>query len=240
MNILPDWDSIQSTERWSDVLFWTGIVCLVLLAATEVASHIYGRRAGELRSEATRVADEQRQQDANDAERRRKAEVGALEKQLSEADKKTAELEKQQTPRRLTPEQKQTLIATLSPHAGQKIIFVTILGDNEAKRFMEDFIEVIDAAKWDHSGDNGILYMNFGNANDPVGVIVVLNDQSRVMKRGPAAVLPLTEALAAFGLAKAHDVTPTNDIKLGEIGLVIGRKPRAGDVEKWKGVPLQP
>ena len=40
MNLLPDWNSIESTARWSDILFWAGIVCLVLLAATEVASHV--------------------------------------------------------------------------------------------------------------------------------------------------------------------------------------------------------
>lgn len=170
-----------------------------------------------------------------------RADQSALhEKQLADADKKVAELQQQQAPRRLTNAQKQTLIAALAPHKGQKITLLTILGDGEAKRFLEDFIAVLDAAGWDHNGDAGILYGNFGGTNDPIGVIVLLNAATAAQKRGPLAVLPLTQALAGIGLVKANDVTPSNDVKPGDIGLVIGRKPRAGDVEKWPGVPLSP
>jgi hypothetical protein len=48
MTLLPDWDSIESTARWSDGLFWAGIVFLVLLAAAEVASHIISKRSAFL------------------------------------------------------------------------------------------------------------------------------------------------------------------------------------------------
>jgi hypothetical protein len=79
MSFVPDWDSIESTSRWSDVLFWAGIVCLILLAATEVASHIYGTRSTLLSDEAARHTEEQHRHDEESAEVRRKAEVEALQ-----------------------------------------------------------------------------------------------------------------------------------------------------------------
>ena len=51
MRFLPDWDSIESTARWGDALFWIGITCLVLLAAAEVASHIFSNRSSALQAE---------------------------------------------------------------------------------------------------------------------------------------------------------------------------------------------
>src|ERR1700688_3814769 len=93
MSLLPNWDSIESTSRWSDILFWAGIICLVLLAATEVASHVYGSRSSFLSEKVARHAEDQRKRDEDDAETRRKTEVEGLQKQLADADKKVADLQ---------------------------------------------------------------------------------------------------------------------------------------------------
>jgi hypothetical protein len=50
MTILPDWNSVESTARAGDVLFWVGIFALVILVAAEVGSHKYGKRTAELQS----------------------------------------------------------------------------------------------------------------------------------------------------------------------------------------------
>src|SRR5262249_45543900 len=107
---LPGWDSITNTGWWSNFWFWFGIVCLFALGASEVVSHIYGLRRDELVDAAGHAAAEQYQRQADDAEARRRAEVEGLQKQLAKADKKVADLQKSATFRRLTPEQKQTLI----------------------------------------------------------------------------------------------------------------------------------
>lgn len=50
--MLPSWDSIQSTSRASDFLFWLGIWALVVLTVAEVGSHIYGKRSTSLQVRA--------------------------------------------------------------------------------------------------------------------------------------------------------------------------------------------
>jgi hypothetical protein len=50
MKFLPNWNSIESTARWGDALFWLGIGSLILLAVAEIASHIYSSRSAILQS----------------------------------------------------------------------------------------------------------------------------------------------------------------------------------------------
>lgn len=129
MSFLPNWDSFESTSRWSDILFWAGIICLILLAATEVASHIYGNRASILSKEAAK----QQQEAEQAAEQRHTAEIGGLKSQLTEAEKKVTELQKVQPQRRLSQQEKDTLIAAMLPFPGQKISITCIMGTFMAK-----------------------------------------------------------------------------------------------------------
>ncbi|MGF6812211.1 hypothetical protein OKW30_007403 [Paraburkholderia sp. Clong3] len=50
MSILPDWNSIESTARFSNFLFWVSIIALLALGAAEVGTHIYGNRSSFLAS----------------------------------------------------------------------------------------------------------------------------------------------------------------------------------------------
>jgi hypothetical protein len=52
MDFVPDWNSIESTTRWGNGLFWAGIICLILLAVAEMASHILLNRAAALTAKA--------------------------------------------------------------------------------------------------------------------------------------------------------------------------------------------
>jgi hypothetical protein len=53
MNVFPDWNSIESTTRWSNAFFWVSILCLILPAAAQVAYHIFGNRAAYLITQKT-------------------------------------------------------------------------------------------------------------------------------------------------------------------------------------------
>jgi hypothetical protein len=110
MSLLPDWHSIESTARWSDILFWAGIGCLILLAAAEVASHVYGKRSTEL-SEA---GAHQRMADAN--QRATTADARAAQAQAD-----TDALRRRQDQRSFTDEQRRVLIAALTPFQGHRV-----------------------------------------------------------------------------------------------------------------------
>src|ERR1700692_1103838 len=220
MSYLPDWDSIESTSRWSDFLFWAGIVCLVLLAATEVASHIYGSRSSFLSGEAAQHSEDQRKQDEQSAETRRKAEVEALQKQLAEADKKAATALQQQVPRHLTDAQKQTLIATLSPFAGQEVQVATPWGDGEAKDFAEDFMAVFKAANWNTLDSPSMA----AYSKDPGGLEVILSATEIAAGKVLRSADALMKALNNLGLEPKGLNDPSVRVRL--IDFRVGHKPQ--------------
>jgi hypothetical protein len=216
MTWLPGWSSAENASTWSHIWFWFGMWCFLWLGIAEVIAFIYGLRKDNLVAASEQVAAAQAQQNQN-----------ALQNQLAEANRKTAELEQQQAPRRLSEAQKQTLITALSPYRGQKISLLTILGDAECKQFLQDFMDVLDAAGWDHNGGNGILYSMF-QGNDPVGVAVLVSEQEAAAKRGPPGVMPLIENLAAFDIVPPKRIFSNPTVAVGEIKLVIGKKPITG------------
>jgi hypothetical protein len=223
MSFLPDWDSIESTSRWSDILFWAGIICLVLLAATEVASHIYGSRSSFLSNEATRLTEAQRQHDEAEAEDRRKAEVGTLQKQLAEADKKAAEALQQQAPRHLSESQKQTLIAALSPFAGQKITIASVMGDAEGESYREDFLVVLRAARW--SFDEGSDVSQAVIVPTPVGVQVTINQDEAQAGRVLNSAAVFVTTLLQLGIVPDRTMFINQQVPAGQIALKVGTKP---------------
>src|SRR5258705_13254661 len=96
---LPGWDSLESVSRWVTFYEIAMILCLGALVGAEVLHFNYSHRKDALTTirEAKQAADTTRYKD--EAEARRKAEVDGLQKQLSEADKKVAKIQKQQAPR---------------------------------------------------------------------------------------------------------------------------------------------
>jgi hypothetical protein len=91
MPLLPGWDSVESTNWWSHFYFWVGIIFMIALIAAEAVSHIYGLRKDELVAVTERAVAEERAREIDAAENRRKAEVGALQKQLDAATAQLAE-----------------------------------------------------------------------------------------------------------------------------------------------------
>jgi ClpP class serine protease len=140
----PGWDSINSAGGWAHFWFWFGMVCFFLLGASEIVAFRYGLRKDEL----VAIADTNRQKEQQAADARHVTEIGGLKRQLAEADKKLGNLQKGATPRKLTPDQKQALIAALQPFRGQKVSVTTVMGSDDGLGFANDFIEVFRAAQW--------------------------------------------------------------------------------------------
>ncbi|WP_213029935.1 hypothetical protein, partial [Acinetobacter baumannii] len=97
---------------------------LGLLFLSEGLALVYDTRKDHLLSAAAAKAEAQRKSDADAAETRRKAEVGALQERLNEASSKVAELDKLRQPRRFTPEQRAKLAEFVTKNTTGKLKFV--------------------------------------------------------------------------------------------------------------------
>jgi hypothetical protein len=222
MSLLPDWNSIESTSRWSDILFWAGIICLVLLAATEVASHIYGSRSSFLSGEAARHAEDQRKQDEDSAETRRKTEVERLQKQLTDADKKVVELQAGQADRHLSAEQRQTILAAIAPHPGQIVDLVAVATNGEAYRYAQEFAAIFQAAGWQivNGGISQAIY-----TGDVVGITVTISAANGAAHQAPIGAARLIQTMVGLGLITEGFSGP--EVQGDNVQVRIGRKPPA-------------
>jgi hypothetical protein len=206
----PGWDTIDGAKWWSDFYFWFGIVCLFLLGISEVISHRYGLRKDELVIAAERAA-----------ETRRKAEVEGLQKQLSESDKKVADIQSQQIPRRLSPEQKATLLTSLAPFAGQKISIWCSTNAWDCVNFATDFQSVFKQAKWDTPDT-----ITFGivTGYDAKGIEVLVNPMTASdPSNTPPPVVTLITTLVSLRLMAAPELGRMAEIEPDTIFFRIGR-----------------
>jgi hypothetical protein len=210
----PGWDSIESTDFWSTFYFWFGILCLLLLAIAEVVSHYYGQRHSELVTAVAGAAAVKGQQEQREADERHRAEIAEMQRRLEET-------QRQQASRRLTPEQQKSLIATLSPFAGQKVSVVCILGDTEGQQFANDFISVFRSAKWDYGGGSGINQAAY--TVNPIGIAASVKEATPSAIPAPLGVLVV--ALADMGVMPGRNIGIDSALPPDTIQLQIGKKP---------------
>jgi hypothetical protein len=222
----PGWDSVASAGYWSHFWFWFGIVCLFALGASEVVSHMYGLRKDELVAVAESNAAAQRQNDAEAAETRRKADVETLQKKLADAERATAEAAKkasqvqtQQADRRLSDEQKRVILAAISPYPGQQIDLVAVMNDGEAIQFAEDFLAIFRAAKWGTGGVNQAAYVN----GSPIGIVAIISAAHGAAGTAPIGAGKLMIALMQLGLIKGG--LSDQSVQGETLRLIVGRKP---------------
>jgi hypothetical protein len=197
----PGWDSVNSAGFWSHFWFWVGIVCLFVVGASAVISHIYELRKDELMFD--KVASLAAKQTAQ---------VEAPQNKLEQSGTSVAEQRKAVPPTILTPEQQQALIAALSPFSGQKVRVETLAGGNDG--LANDFVEVFRAAKWQ---------VDPGSPSQVVLAKRLFGLQPTINRTGtiPPAFPALVDTLAALGLGPktgyADEQTPVGiiDMKIG-------------------------
>ena len=103
---------------------------------------------------------------------------------MTSAQTRLAELERVQTQKRLSEEQRRFLIEALRPFAGQKVSIASICGDDEGLALAQDFVSAFEAAGWDHHGEAGVTTQEW--PRDPVGIEVVLNENDARANHIPA------------------------------------------------------
>ncbi len=218
MTLLPGWNSVDAVSGIAHWLHISAIVVLALLVVAEGMALIYDSRKDTLVAAAERASAEQRQRDQQKADDQHRAEVAQVQRQLEET-------RKQQAARRLSEEQKQTLISAILPFAGQKFILQHPMGDSEAA--FTQWISVFKHAKWIDVGNSPLQTVWTGGV--PVGIEVTLNqvDAEEAQKSGkmPSSVFTLLKTLGQFGLVDEHKLFMNAEVAPQTIDFRVGAKP---------------
>jgi hypothetical protein len=215
MSWWPGWDSIDSTAWWSSFYFWLGIAALFVLGISEVVSHYYGLRNGELVGISERTAVQQRQE----AEQRHQQETERLGRELAEA---KAAME----PRHLSAEQRDKLVAALARVPKFPLSIKAGSAGGDERRYAEEIAEALGSVGWKVQIDNALLF-----GNDVTGLWLVIYGGGKVGAPVPNSVISFRDAFIQSGLAMREPITadPGAPARLNfEVWLQIGmRKPPA-------------
>lgn len=252
MGPLPDWNSIESTTRWSEGLFWVGIAALVLVAVTELAAHVYGNRAAYLVSAHDRIEENARQ---GQTELHYSAETASLQQKLDSANAETARLQQQldsetaslqqqldsanavletarakSKARHLFDPQTNELLRSLAPFAGQKIKVWGSKSASDSIPLGRELIAVLKMAGW--VVPDAILTGPIAGG-DTEGIHVVfegdLSDSSQV----PRGIDALISTLQRVGLISGEaTLYLDHTARGGEYLLKIGRIPRPAPTKR--------
>jgi hypothetical protein len=234
----PEWLDVGEFQIRSRFVEIACAAVLALLLVTEVTGFVYGRRLTALSSTAALDSAERVKRLAAEAQDLSRRPVPAhletpsryikenseLHQKLNDAEARLAELEKLQTQKRLSEEQRRFLIEALRPFAGQKVQIGSILGDDDSKSFARDFISVFEAAGWDHDGDTGVFVQQF--PRDPVGVEVTLNEADARAGNIAAGIGALINATRQLGLVYDNTIYMGKEVPAGQALLKVGKKLR--------------
>ena len=230
--VWPEWLDVGAYQLRSR-FFVTGYAAvLALLFVTEIAAYSYGVRHASLIAAAEQAGADRIKHMAAEAKPRPVVEGSSrylkenseLRQKLIDAENKLAALERTQTEKHLSPEQKRFLIEALRPFAGQKVSIASIRGDAEGLMLAQDFVSVFEAAGWDHHGEDGVSTQDW--SRDPVGIEVVLNEKDARSDQIPPGIAGLINVVRQLGLVYDNTVYMDNDVPASQVLLKVGKKLR--------------
>jgi hypothetical protein len=230
--VWPEWLDVGAYQLRSR-FFVTGYAAvLALLFVTEIAAYSYGIRQASLIAAAEQAGADRIKQLAAEAKPRPVIEGSGrylkenseLRQKLIDAENKVAALERTQTTKHLSAEQKRFLIEALRPFAGQKVSIASIRGDDDGLILAQEFVSVFEAAGWDHHGEDGVSTQDW--PRDPVGIEVVLNEKDARSDQIPPALAGLINVVRQLGLVYDNTVYMDNDVPEGQALLKVGKKLR--------------
>jgi hypothetical protein len=219
----------QLRSRFVEIGF---AAALGLLLVSEVIAYGYGIRQQTLMTAAERVsADRVKELQAEakkhhpvESSNRYLKENSDLRQRLIEAENKIASLERGQSQKHMSAEQKRYLIEALRPFAGQKVSIASIRGDAEGEVFAQEFVAVFEAAGWDHHGEAGVTTQQWDR--DPIGVEVALNETDARADRIPPGIAALVNAVRALGMVYDNTVYMDEEVPSGQAVVKVGKKLR--------------
>jgi hypothetical protein len=230
--VWPEWLDVGAYQLRSRFFAIGCAVVLALLLVTEIVAYGYGRRQDSLMVVAEqasadrikRLVAESKPRPVAESSNRYLKESSELRQKLIDTENKLAVLERAQTEKRLSPEQKRFLIEALRPFAGQKVSIASIRGDDEGLVLVQEFVSVFEAAGWDHHGEAGISTQDW--PRDPVGIEVVLNEKDARSDQIPAGLAGLINVIRQLGLVYDNTIYMDNEVPEGQALLKVGKKLR--------------
>jgi hypothetical protein len=228
----PEWFDVGDYQLRSRFFEIGCAAVFALLVVSEVVAYSYGLRQDSLMAAAeqasadriARLTAASKARPVADLPSRYLKENSELRQKLIDAENKLAALERTQTQKHLSLEQKRFLIEALRPFAGQKVSIASIRGDDEGLRFAQEFVSVFEAAGWDHHGEAGVSTQEW--PRDPVGIEVVLNEDDARAGRIPPGVAGLINVVRQLGFVYDNTVYMDNDVPAGQALLKVGKKLR--------------
>jgi hypothetical protein len=170
----------------------------------------------KLSESESRVAEAQRRPPAADNQ------LAELQRKLSDAESQLAELKHKQAQKRLSDDERKSLIDALAPFAGQKVAVAFRLGDEDGKVLAEDFVAVFKAANWNYGGETGLSVQRWDR--DPVGVEIALNEADARAGRIPNGIGALINAVRKLRLTYDNTIYMSRDVPAGQAVVKVGRK----------------
>ena len=228
----PEWLNIGAYQLRNRAFEIGCAAILALLAMTEIVAYGYGVRQRTLQDAAEqasagqmrKLSAELQARRADGGQKRAMKENSELRHRLIAAENKIADLERAQSQKRLSPDQKRLMIETLKPFAGQKITIASIRGDNDGQILAQDFVSVFDAAGWDHNGEAGVSTQLWDR--DPIGIEVTLNEADARAGRISAGVGALINVVRQLGLVYDNTIYMNDSVPPGQAQLRVGKKLR--------------
>jgi hypothetical protein len=186
-------------------------------AATRHTAEIVELQQRLRQTESRRVASvESLRWEVKQTEARGEATISRLERQLAQVERRLATLTQQ---RRLTANEKDSMVEALRPYAGQKVTIAAIAGDDDDKVYAGDFVEVLQAAGWEYPN---VTYRHWDR--DPVGVEITLNEADGRAGRVNVAIGALINVVRKLGLTEGNTIYMNGEIPTGEALIKIGKK----------------
>jgi len=222
MSLLPGWGSVEATKTIRDLCELCAIALFLMVVVAQVGSYVYGHRRDFLVEAANRAAQQRLLAALDGEDRRHAAEVAVLQRKVTDAQSEAARAAAQASrePRRLNDTEQSALVMALLPFAGQPVAFASVMGDADAERYKQDFVEIIGRAHWQF--DPSVDVVQAIMQPQPVGVQVAVNQGDMDAGRPPGAVTALVQTLDALGITSGHTVYLSPDVPSGAIRLIIG------------------
>jgi hypothetical protein len=228
----PEWFDVASYQLRSRFFEIGCAAVFALLVVSEVVAYSYGFRQVSMvavaeQSNAERIkrlTAEAKSRPIADTPSRYLKENSELRQKLIDAENRLAALERTQTQKHLSLEQKRFLIEALRPFAGQKVSIASIRGDDDGLQLAQEFVSVFESAGWDHHGEAGVSTQDW--PRDPVGIEVVLNEDDARADHIPPGVAGLINVVRQLGLVYDNTVYMDNEVPAGQALLKVGKKLR--------------
>ena len=233
MTTISGWDSVTTAHWWSNAFFLGSIIALVLLGATEFASHFYSEREYKLASdeqEATRRTHENEIAKLQVEAEKLRAEAEASKAAIAGANARAAEAElriKKLEPRNLNWT---AFVDALRPAPQSKVEVLYYADDFDSMALAQQIALAIKAAGWEEPLREPIKRPADWSGPTPMAVDGQPTGVTVVARRGPER-----ERIGG-GTMLAADVDPKTSFGAMQRAVLLG----TGRVAAWTNGPHAP